>query len=70
MDCIVEDDAGVFPIEIKMSQTFNETFLKNLITWNALRSSKKDAAFKSAVIYGGNQEMRYKATIVKSICSF
>ena len=70
MDCIVEDADEIFPIEIKMAQTFNESFVKNLILWNTLRSSKNEKPLKSVVIYGGKQELRYKATMVKSIYSF
>lgn len=69
VDCIVEEDTDIYPIEIKMSQTFNESFLKNLVTWNTLRFSKKGTELKSFVIYGGKQEMQYKSTIVKSIYS-
>jgi hypothetical protein len=69
VDCIVEDDDKIFPVEIKMGQTFNESFLKNLVLWNALRSSKNETELKSAVIYGGKKEMFYKSTSIKSFYS-
>lgn len=70
VDCVVEDDTDVFPIEIKTSQTFNDSFLKNIVLWNTLRSPKKGVELKSFVIYGGKQEMQYKSTMVKSVYSF
>lgn len=56
--------------ESKMPQTFNGSFLKNLVLCNTLRSSIKGDALKNFVIYGGNQEILYNSTMVKSVYFF
>lgn len=50
IDCIVEKNKHVIPIEIKVSQTFNKSFLDYLTRWNAISGTKSE---NNTLIYGG-----------------
>jgi len=51
IDCIIEQDQALIPIEIKAGKTAAPDFFKELTYWNSL--AKNDPK-KSYVIYGGN----------------
>lgn len=57
IDCIVEKSGDPIPIEIKSGKTFNDDFLKDLITWNKL--SKRNPK-KSYLVYGGDLSFKQK----------
>lgn len=52
VDCIIDEGAMVFPIEIKSAQTFSTDFFKGLEYWNDLADSNPEMSY---VVYGGQQ---------------
>ena len=61
IDLIEDRSSYLFPIEIKMSQTFNKSFTKNIEFLNKLQESDiSNNDLLGSVIYSGNNENRYK----------
>ena len=61
IDLIEDKSTYLFPIEIKMSETFNSDFIKNITFLNDLQKDEiKDISPKGAVIYSGIQENLFK----------
>lgn len=61
IDFIEDKSTYLFPIEIKMSETFNSDFIKNITFLNELQENEiKDINPKGAVMYSGSQENLFK----------
>lgn len=53
VDCIVEDGAKLFPIEIKSSESIASDYFNNLLQWDELADAMPENNY---VIYGGEQD--------------
>lgn len=53
VDCIIEHNRTLFPVEIKSSQTLSLDFFTNLKKWNALAQAALIPVGKSYIVYGG-----------------
>ncbi len=63
IDLIEDRSSYLFPIEIKMSETFNKSFTKNIDYLNKLQESDiTNNELLGSVIYSGANESRYKNT--------
>jgi predicted AAA+ superfamily ATPase len=61
VDLVEDKSTYLFPTEIKMSETFNSDFIKNITYLNDLQKEDiKDINPKGAVIYSGMQENLFK----------
>ena len=61
IDCIIEENNRLIPIEIKSGETITSDYFKNLDFWKALSNSQE----KGFVVYGGDQvQKREKAAVV------
>ena len=61
IDLIEDRSTYLFPIEIKMSETFNKSFIKNIEYLNKLQPEETaDMAIKGQVVYAGTSKNIYK----------
>jgi len=61
IDLIEDRSSYLFPIEIKMSETFNKSFIKNIEYLNKLQKSDlSECKIKGNLIYSGSNESLYK----------
>jgi predicted AAA+ superfamily ATPase len=65
VDCLIEQDNQLLPIEIKASMTFNTSFLDSVNYWLELSKQKR-----GLIVYGGNEPMRAKDIDIESWKSF
>lgn len=65
VDCLIEQDNQMLPIEIKASMTFNNSFLDSVNYWLELSKQKR-----GLVVYGGDEPMRTKGIDIESWKSF
>ncbi|MFA5075330.1 MAG: ATP-binding protein [Candidatus Babeliales bacterium] len=56
VDCIIEENQKLIPIEIKSGRTFNTRFLDGLNYWNALKHKKSTTGF--IIFAGSSQQIR------------
>ncbi len=62
VDCILEIEAKLYPIEIKSSQTISLDFFKGLAQWNELSGTKPSDSY---VVYGGQaNQVRTRGNII------
>lgn len=52
VDCLINNDHELIPLEIKAGETFDPSYFKSLSKWNTLA---KNPPAKSSVVYGGTQ---------------
>lgn len=52
IDCIIENQKGLTPIEIKSAKTINDNFFDGLNYWNNLSKNTKENTY---IIYAGNE---------------
>jgi predicted AAA+ superfamily ATPase len=57
VDCIIQKDSTLIPIEIKSGETYNSQFFSPLIKWNRLEENKKKKIY---VVYAGNESFSGK----------
>lgn len=55
VDCIIEFQNSLIPVEIKAGKTINLDYFKMLSYWNSLAAGKAGSSF---LIYGGNESQR------------
>jgi predicted AAA+ superfamily ATPase len=61
IDCIIEENNRLIPIEIKSGETITSDYFKNLDFWKSISNSHE----RGFVVYGGDQvQKREKAEIV------
>ncbi len=65
VDCLIERENQLLPIEIKASMTFHKSFLDSVNYW--LELSKQQ---QGLIVYGGNEPMRAKGIDIESWSSF
>ncbi len=58
IDCIIENQKLLTPIEIKSAKTINDNFFENLNYWNNLSNNPKENTF---IIYAGNENQKRSA---------
>ncbi|MHB8135963.1 MAG: ATP-binding protein [Anaerolineaceae bacterium] len=58
IDCVLENDKGITPIEIKSGKTISTSYFENLKYWQALANIPEK---QGVVVYGGDQSMQTSA---------
>ncbi|PKN84984.1 MAG: AAA family ATPase [Chloroflexi bacterium HGW-Chloroflexi-8] len=58
IDCVLENDKGITPIEIKSGKTMAPSYFENLKYWQALANMPENQVI---VVYGGDQSMQTSA---------
>ena len=67
IDLIEDRSTHLFPIEIKMSETFNAEFIKNIVYLNELQEDELSKInLKGNVIYSGDMENMFKDIEIKN----
>lgn len=54
VDCVIEKNNRIIAAEVKVSQTINPEFFKNLLLWNKLSQTSNQNNY---LIYGGDQDL-------------
>lgn len=62
IDCIIEQNMQLFPIEIKSGETFNNHYFDTIAKWSSIAEKSPEKAY---VVYGGEQFFSgYKGNLV------
>ncbi|MBF0494312.1 MAG: ATP-binding protein [Candidatus Omnitrophica bacterium] len=63
IDCLIDNEGELFPMEIKSGRTVSEDYFKNILYWNKLSGGKSENA---TVVYGGAEDQKRNSTNVLS----
>jgi len=61
IDCLIETNSGLIPIEIKAGKTIASDYFTNIEYWNSLQ---KTSSAQSYIIYNGSKQKRNNHTIL------
>lgn len=53
IDCILEEDGKIVPVEIKSSSTINQDMFQNILYWSKLTNAPSE---EGKIIYAGREE--------------
>ena len=61
IDCVLENDKGITPIEIKSGKTMATSYFENLKYWQTMVNMPEN---QGVVVYGGDQSMQTSAGLL------